>query len=149
MEEGLFPHRMSSEEPGRLEEERRLAYVGITRAMQELYLTYAESRRLHGQDSYNRPSRFLLEIPQDLLSEVRMKASTQGLFGSGYAGGGSSLMQEESNGMRMGQRVLHGKYGEGVVLQFEGNGERAKVQVNFADGAKWLMVGYANLQAID
>jgi DNA helicase-2/ATP-dependent DNA helicase PcrA len=144
MEEGLFPHRMSSEEPGRLEEERRLAYVGITRAMQELYLTYAESRRLHGQDSYNRPSRFLLEIPQDLLSEVRMKASTQGLFGSG-----SSLMQEESNGMRMGQRVLHGKYGEGVVLQFEGNGERAKVQVNFAEGAKWLMVGYANLQAID
>ena len=149
MEEGLLPHRMSSEEPGRLEEERRLAYVGITRAMQELYLTYAESRRLHGQDSYNRPSRFLLEIPQDLLSEVRMKASTQGLFGSGYAGGGSSLMQEESNGMRMGQRVLHGKYGEGVVLQFEGNGERAKVQVNFAEGAKWLMVGYANLQAID
>ena len=149
MEEGLFPHRMSSEEPGRLEEERRLAYVGITRAMQELYLTYAESRRLHGQDSYNRPSRFLLEIPQDLLSEVRMKASTQGLFGSGYAGGGSSLMQEESNGMRMGQRVLHGKYGEGVVLQFEGNGERAKVQVNFAEGAKWLMVGYANRQAID
>lgn len=150
MEEGLFPHRMSSEEPGRLEEERRLAYVGITRAMQELYLTYAESRRLHGQDSYNRPSRFLLEIPQDLLSEVRMKASTQGLFGSGYAGGGgSSLMQEESNGMRMGQRVLHGKYGEGVVLQFEGNGERAKVQVNFAEGAKWLMVGYANLQIID
>ncbi len=149
MEEGLFPHRMSSEEPGRLEEERRLAYVGITRAMQELYLTYAESRRLHGQDSYNRPSRFLLEIPQDLLSEVRMKASTQGLFGSGYAAGGSSVLQEESNGMRMGQRVLHGKYGEGVVLQFEGNGERAKVQVNFAEGAKWLMVGYANLQAID
>lgn len=149
MEEGLFPHRMSSEEPGRLEEERRLAYVGITRAMQELYLTYAESRRLHGQDSYNRPSRFLLEIPQDLLSEVRMKASTQGLFSGGYAGGGGSLMQEESNGMRMGQRVLHGKYGEGVVLQFEGNGERAKVQVNFAEGAKWLMVGYANLQIID
>jgi len=149
MEEGLFPHRMSSEEPGRLEEERRLAYVGITRAMQELYLTYAESRRLHGQDSYNRPSRFLLEIPQDLLSEVRMKASTQGLFSGGYAGGGGSLMQEESNGMRMGQRVLHGKYGEGVVLQFEGNAERAKVQVNFAEGAKWLMVGYANLQIID
>lgn len=149
MEEGLFPHRMSVEEPGRLEEERRLAYVGITRAMQELYLTYAESRRLHGQDSYNRPSRFLMEIPQDLLSEVRMKANTQGLFASGYAGGGGSLMREESNGMRMGQRVLHGKYGEGVVLQFEGNGERAKVQVNFAEGAKWLMVGYANLQAID
>ena len=148
MEEGLFPHRMSSEEPGRLEEERRLAYVGITRAMQELYLTYAESRRLHGQDSYNRPSRFLLEIPQDLLSEVRMKASTQGLFSGGYASGGG-LVEESANGMRMGQRVMHGKYGEGVVLQFEGNGERAKVQVNFAEGAKWLMVGYANLQVMD
>ena len=148
MEEGLFPHRMSSEDPGRLEEERRLAYVGITRAMQELYLTYAESRRLHGQDSYNRPSRFLLEIPQDLLSEVRMKASTQGLFSGGYASGGG-LVEESANGMRMGQRVMHGKYGEGVVLQFEGNGERAKVQVNFAEGAKWLMVGYANLQVMD
>ena len=148
MEEGLFPHRMSSEEPGRLEEERRLAYVGITRAMQELYLTYAESRRLHGQDSYNRPSRFLLEIPQDLLSEVRMKASTHSLFSGGYASGGG-LLEESANGMRMGQRVMHGKYGEGVVLQFEGNGERAKVQVNFAEGAKWLMVGYANLQVMD
>ena len=150
MEEGLFPHRMSSEDPGRLEEERRLAYVGITRAMQELYLTYAESRRLHGQDTYNRPSRFLLEIPQDLLSEVRMKASTQGLFSGGYAGrGGGGMFEETADGMRMGQRVMHGKYGEGVVLQFEGNGERAKVQVNFAEGAKWLMVGYANLQVMD
>ena len=149
MEEGLFPHRMSVEEPGRLEEERRLAYAGITRAMQELYLTYAESRRLHGQDSYNRPSRFLLEIPQDLLCEVRMKASTQGLFGSGYASTSGGGFQAEANGMRMGQRVLHGKYGEGVVLQFEGTGERAKVQVNFAEGAKWLMVGYANLQVMD
>lgn len=150
MEEGLFPHRMSSEEPGRLEEERRLAYVGITRAMQELYLTYAESRRLHGQDSYNRPSRFLLEIPQDLLTEVRMKASTQSVFSGGYSSGSSnSLFEEQANGMRMGQRVMHGKYGEGVVLQFEGNGERAKVQVNFSEGAKWLMVGYANLQTMD
>jgi DNA helicase-2/ATP-dependent DNA helicase PcrA len=78
-----------------------------------------------------------------------MKASTQGLFGGGYAGGGSGLFEEEANGMRMGQRVLHGKYGEGVVLQFEGNGERAKVQVNFAEGAKWLMVGYANLQVME
>jgi DNA helicase-2/ATP-dependent DNA helicase PcrA len=117
--------------------------------MQELYLTYAESRRLHGQDSYNRPSRFLLEIPQDLLSEVRMKASTQGLFGSGYASTSGGGYEAEANGMRMGQRVLHGKYGEGVVLQFEGTGERAKVQVNFAEGAKWLMVGYANLQVMD
>ena len=79
-----------------------------------------------------------------------MKASTQGLFSGGYAvGGNGGLFEESANGMRMGQRVMHGKYGEGVVLQFEGNGERAKVQVNFAEGAKWLMVGYANLQVMD
>ena len=77
MEENLFPHRMSAEEPGRIEEERRLCYVGITRAMQELYLTYAETRRLHGNDSYNRPSRFIREIPSELLQEVRLGSSVQ------------------------------------------------------------------------
>jgi len=148
MEEGLFPHRMSAEEPGRMEEERRLAYVGITRAMRELYLTYAESRRLHGQDSYNRPSRFLLEIPQELVSEVRMNGAVQ----RPYADSSSTSLFEESEelGLRMGQRVQHGKYGEGVILQIEGGGERAKVEVNFPGvGAKWLMVGYANLQPLD
>ena len=89
---------------------------------------------VHGQDSYNRPSRFLSEIPQELLSEVRMNVSTQGLFGSGYASPVGSF-EEEATGMRMGQRVMHGKYGEGVVLQFEGSGERAKVEVNFAEGS--------------
>jgi DNA helicase-2/ATP-dependent DNA helicase PcrA len=148
MEEGLFPHRMSADEPGRMEEERRLAYVGITRAMQELYLTYAESRRLHGQDSYNRPSRFLLEMPKELLSEVRMKASVNRSYNS-VAPQHSMYSDEVVEGMRMGQRVMHGKYGEGVVLQFEGGGERAKVQINFSEGAKWLMVGYANLQTLD
>ena len=148
MEEGLFPHRMSADEPGRMEEERRLAYVGITRAMQELYLTYAESRRLHGQDSYNRPSRFLLEMPKELLSEVRMKASVNRSYNS-VAPQHSMYSDEVVEGMRMGQRVMHGKYGEGVVLQFEGGGERAKVQINFSEGAKWLMVGYANLQILD
>ena len=77
-----------------------------------------------------------------------MKASTQRLFGSGYASTGGGEFEEEANGMRMGQRVMHGKYGEGVVLQFEGSGERAKVQVNFGR-SKWLMVGYANLQVMD
>ena len=148
MEEGLFPHKMSADEPGRMEEERRLAYVGITRAMQELYLTYAESRRLHGQDNYNRPSRFLLEMPKELLSEVRMKASVNRSYGA-PAPPRSMYSDEVVAGMRMGQRVMHGKYGEGVVLQFEGGGERAKVQVNFSEGAKWLMVGYANLQILD
>ncbi|MEM9620515.1 MAG: DNA helicase II [Pseudomonadota bacterium] len=152
MEEGLFPHRMSAEEPGRMEEERRLAYVGITRAMRELYLTYAESRRLHGQDSYNRPSRFLLEIPQELVAEVRMNGAVQRPYGVGSddSGGGSLFEEDTGLGLRLGQRVAHGKYGEGVILQVEGGGERAKVEVNFPGvGAKWLMVGFAKLQPLD
>jgi DNA helicase-2/ATP-dependent DNA helicase PcrA len=149
MEEGLFPHRMSAEEPGRIEEERRLCYVGITRAMKSLYLTYAETRRLHGNDTYNRPSRFLLEIPQDLLQEVRMGGAVQRPYGNGGAAD-DAWSDSELPGLRMGQRVRHAKFGEGVVLQSEGSGERARIQINFADvGAKWLMVGYANLQALD
>ncbi|MDO3384531.1 3'-5' exonuclease, partial [Gilvimarinus sp. SDUM040013] len=75
MEEGLFPHKMSLEEDGRLEEERRLCYVGITRAMEKLFITYAESRRLHGNETFNRPSRFIREIPDKHLEEVRLNAS--------------------------------------------------------------------------
>jgi len=148
LEEGLFPHRMSSEEPGRIEEERRLCYVGITRAMKCLYLTYAEARRLHGTDSYNRPSRFLQEIPAEFISEVRMKGAVERPYTGG--GGDAGLFGDDSAALRMGQRVLHRKFGEGVVLQCEGNGERARVQVNFSDaGAKWLMLGYAGLEALD
>ena len=130
-----------------MEEERRLAYVGITRAMQELYLTYAETRRLHGQDSYNRPSRFLVEIPQELVQEVRLNGAVQ----RPYSDASSSLFEVHPDlNLRMGQRVAHGKYGEGVILQIEGGGERAKVEVNFAGvGSKWMMVGYANLEALD
>ncbi len=144
MEEGLFPHRMSAGEPGRIEEERRLCYVGITRAMQSLYFTYAEARRLHGTDTYNRPSRFLREIPRELIQEVR-------LGGRRHAPERvSGLVDEAAVGLRMGQRVQHAKFGEGVVVQAEGSGERARVQVNFAQaGAKWLMMGYANLEALD
>ena len=109
---------------------------------------------MHGQDSYNRPSRFLREIPQELLQEIRVGGRGQLQFNpaaqraSGDTGG---LLSDTPgvNGLTMGQRVLHGKYGEGVVLQFEGAGERAKVQVNFSEGAKWLMVSYANLQTLD
>ncbi|NIP14351.1 MAG: DNA helicase II [Pseudomonadales bacterium] len=148
MEEGLFPHRMSAEEPGRMEEERRLCYVGITRAMQTLYLTHAETRRLHGTDTYNRPSRFLLEIPGELVHEVRMGGAVQRPYGGSAVA--ESAAGGAEGGLRMGQRVLHAKFGEGVVLQAEGSGERARVQVNFAGaGAKWLMLGYANLQALD
>lgn len=150
LEEGLFPHRMSANEPGRLEEERRLAYVGITRAMRELYLTYAETRRLHGQDSYNRPSRFLMEIPQDLLSEVRMNGALHRPFGASVGAESGLFDSNDEAGLRIGQRVAHGKYGEGVVMQMEGGGERAKVEVNFPGvGSKWLMVGYANLQPLE
>jgi len=150
MEEGLFPHRMSVEEPGRLEEERRLCYVGITRAMRSLYLSYAETRRLHGSDNYNRPSRFLREIPADLLQEVRLGGSVERHPGVSVPRGAALPQEEAESGLRMGQRVHHAKFGEGVVLQSEGSGDRARVQINFAAaGAKWLMLGYAKLDVLD
>lgn len=149
VEEGLFPHRMSAEDPGRLQEERRLAYVGITRAMRELYVTYAETRRLNGMDSYNRPSRFLRELPADVLEEVRMGGT---LSQPMYAGADRTYnnASTEHVALHIGQRVVHAVFGEGVVLQCEGNGERARVQVNFASaGSKWLILGLANLRPID
>jgi DNA helicase II / ATP-dependent DNA helicase PcrA len=149
MEEGLFPHRMSSEEPGRLEEERRLCYVGITRAMRELYLTFAETRRLYGTESYNRPSRFLQEVPQDLLQEVRLRGTVTRNYAAAH-GRAESAGGNDANGLRVGQRVFHVKFGEGVVLNSEGHGDRARVQVNFADaGAKWLILGFAQLEVLD
>ncbi len=141
MEENLFPHRMSIEEPGRLEEERRLCYVGITRAMQKLVVTYAESRRLHGSETLNTPSRFIREIPAELIQEVRLRAS--------IAQPVSSIMQARVPGteLNLGQQVYHQIFGEGVVLNFEGRGASARVQVNFdTDGSKWLVLQYANLQ---
>ncbi|MEM7003646.1 MAG: 3'-5' exonuclease, partial [Pseudomonadota bacterium] len=150
MEEGLFPHRMSAEEPGRMEEERRLAYVGITRAMQELYLTYAETRRMHGQDSYNRPSRFLLEIPQELVNEVRMNGAVQRSYGNTSAAGTGLFDENPDTGLRIGQRVEHAKHGEGVITHMEGSGERARVEVNFPHvGSKMFMVSFANLVPLD
>ena len=141
MEENLFPHRMSIEEPGRLEEERRLCYVGITRAMEKLTITYAESRRLHGSESLNPPSRFIREIPAELLQEVRLNTSISRPV--------SSIMQAQvpDTGLSLGQLVYHQIFGEGVVLNFEGRGASARVQVNFdTDGSKWLVLQYANLQ---
>ncbi len=143
MEENLFPHRMSAEEPGRLEEERRLCYVGITRAMERLVMTYAESRRLHGSDTYNAPSRFIREIPAELLQEVRLHNTvSRPVSGLGQA-------DVPDTGISLGHRVYHQIFGEGVVLNFEGRGSNARVQVNFdAEGSKWLVVQYANLQLI-
>ena len=142
MEENLFPHRMSIEEPGRLEEERRLAYVGITRAMEKLMITYAESRRLHGSETFNTPSRFIREIPAELLQEVRLHTA--------IARPVSSLTQAQvpDTQLTLGQRVYHQIFGEGVVLNFEGRGASARVEVNFdtEGSSKWLVLQYANLQ---
>ncbi len=149
MEEGLFPHRMSLEEPGRLEEERRLCYVGVTRAMQSLYLTYAEARRMHGTDTYNRPSRFIGEIPEDLVQEVRLHNSVlrpaSVVPSAGISNRGAIV---DGTAFSLGQRVVHAKFGEGTVVNYEGSGKQARVQVNFIDeGSKWLMMAYANLKA--
>ena len=145
LEEGMFPSSRSIEEPGRLAEERRLAYVGITRAQQKLILSYAEVRRLHGQDNYGMPSRFLREIPPELLHEVRPKIQ---LSRPVYGGRASEHIVEPSTpGLRLGQRVTHPSFGIGVVMDAEGAGAHARVQVNFESaGPKWLVMAYANLQ---
>ena len=161
MEEGLFPHKMSLEEPGRLEEERRLCYVGVTRAMQQLYLTYAESRRINGSETYNRVSRFVSEIPAEQIQEVRAQQPvSRPAYSSSFSAGRAipsringglhrSLVEAELSGtsLKLGQRVVHGKFGEGVVINYEGEGKQARIQVNFThEGSKWLMMAYANLQ---
>jgi DNA helicase-2/ATP-dependent DNA helicase PcrA len=149
MEEGLFPSGKSSEESGRLEEERRLAYVGITRARQKLVLTYAEARRLHGQDMYGIPSRFLREIPGALLNEVRprVQVSRQAFTPQPKRDYGHAAI--EAPAIRLGQNVRHPSFGTGTVTDCEGSGAHARVQVNFDDaGSKWLVLAYANLQPI-
>lgn len=150
MEEGLFPHKMSLEAPGRLEEERRLAYVGITRAMQKLVISYAETRRLYGSETYNKVSRFVREIPAPLIQEVRLSNSVSRPVSTSSMGGGSlfagsAIPQTPFN---LGQRVRHSLFGEGTILNFEGAGAQARVQVNFEnEGSKWLMLAYAKLEA--
>ena len=149
MEEGLFPNQRSVDEVGRLEEERRLAYVGITRARQKLVLCYAESRRLHGQDMFGMPSRFLREIPGKLLHEVRPKVGvSRPAFGGAPRRNAGHAVVDENPGIGIGQGVTHPKFGDGVVTDIEGSGAHARVQVNFDDvGSKWLVLAYANLTA--
>ncbi|MDF1763058.1 MAG: DNA helicase II [Oleibacter sp.] len=162
VEEGLFPHKMSMDDPDGLEEERRLAYVGITRAMERLIMTYAESRRLYGQESFSTPSRFIREIPTELVQEVRLKNSvTRPLSARGYHdrhtgrdqshGGqhGNPAFVQQSYPYSLGQRVFHEMFGEGTVLQFEGQGPGLRVQVNFDDaGSKWLVASFAKLEVL-
>jgi len=146
MEEGLFPSQQSVDDVGRLEEERRLCYVGITRAMKQLYLTYAESRRLYGRESYPRPSRFLREIPAEHIQEVRMRATVTRPVTS-VKPKAQSLQTEGK--YKLGQRVSHAKFGEGVVLQMEGDGAQERVQINFKQGGlKWLILAYAQLDVL-
>jgi DNA helicase II / ATP-dependent DNA helicase PcrA len=156
MEEGLFPHNRCVSDLEALEEERRLCYVGMTRAMRHLFLTYAEQRRVHGMDTHPAPSRFIKEIPPDILAEVRPRVQVA------RAVTAARMRREQPEpvvrfrteeppppGMRLGARVRHGKFGEGVVLNVEGSGPHARVQVNFEQqGTKWLMMQYANLEAL-
>jgi DNA helicase-2/ATP-dependent DNA helicase PcrA len=148
LEEGLFPNNKSIEESGRLEEERRLAYVGITRARQKLVITYAEARRLHGQEMYGLPSRFLREIPATLIHEVRPKVQvSRPMYQAQPRRQWGHASLQETPGLRLGQNVSHAKFGIGVVTDIEGSGAHARVQVNFDDaGSKWLVLAYANLQ---
>jgi DNA helicase-2/ATP-dependent DNA helicase PcrA len=145
LEDGLFPSQKSTEEPGRLEEERRLAYVGITRARSRLVLTHAESRRLHGAEMYSRPSRFLREIPTALLHEVRPRVQVSRPVHGGL-GERSAPSRVDTPPLKLGQRVRHATFGDGVVVDYEGTGAHTRVQINFEGaGSKWLVLAYANL----
>lgn len=185
MEEGLFPHKMSSMNPEQLEEERRLCYVGMTRAMQKLFITHAEQRYMYGNSTPQSPSRFIEEIPESLVTEAQH--SIQGyrereIFStansdfsknksgsrSGYSAsfGNSREMTSKTpahlssftakpnteagdTGLRIGQHVRHPKFGEGVVMNYEGHSIHARVQVKFArEGIKWLILSYANLETV-
>jgi DNA helicase-2/ATP-dependent DNA helicase PcrA len=152
MEDGLFPHQRSINDPNGLEEERRLCYVGITRAKQTLYVTHAEQRRLHGMDSFSQASRFIAEIPHELIEEIRPRVQVSRPMATtsrsrARGNGGSGMRAGAEMGVRLGQRVRHGKFGDGVILNCEGQGAHARVEVNFETaGSKWLVLSYANLQ---
>jgi DNA helicase-2/ATP-dependent DNA helicase PcrA len=152
LEEALFPHEQSVSERDGLEEERRLAYVAITRARHRLYLSHAQTRMLHGQTRYNIPSRFLEEIPQQLLKWLTPRFSRQKAFTADFSRQTRTPFPRSSvrevGGFRIGQNVLHPKFGNGVIIDAEGQGTEARVQVNFGNqGVKWLAVAVAKLQA--
>ena len=144
MEDGLFPHQRSLEERNNLQEERRLCYVGMTRAREKLIMTYAEKRRMYGKDFYPIPSLFIGEIPSQFVENVRQMTTAvkQDYFAM-------SSQAPKSGGMQIGQRVVHQKFGEGVVTNCEGQGAHTRVEVNFEyEGSKWLVLSYANLQLV-
>jgi len=148
MEEGLIPHQRSSEDKTQLEEERRLCYVGITRAEKALTMTYTQHRRLHGQDYYPQPSRFINELPEKLVNKVRMGGSiTEPMFAHSRPSSSTDGGDTSNSTYTLGQRVSHAKFGDGVILNLEGSGGNTRVQVNFEEaGSKWLVAEYANLE---
>ncbi|BAK13409.1 DNA helicase II UvrD [Pantoea ananatis AJ13355] len=146
MEEGMFPSQMALDEGGRLEEERRLAYVGVTRAMMKLTLTYAETRRLYGKEVYHRPSRFIGELPEACIEEVRLRASVTRPVSHQRMG---TPISKNDTGFALGQRVRHAKFGEGTIVNLEGSGEHSRLQVAFqGQGIKWLVAAYAKLETV-
>ncbi len=146
LEESLFPHEQSAHEEGGLEEERRLMYVAITRARRRLYLSYAQSRMLHGQVRYGLPSRFLDELPGQVLLHLNRRVETPA---APYATPAPRATPSGNDtGYRVGQSVAHARFGTGIIIDFEGRGADARVQVKFRDaGTKWLALAYAKLSA--
>lgn len=148
VEEGMFPSQMTNDEPGKMEEERRLCYVGMTRAKEKLYITYAESRRIYGQDKYHTPSRFIKEIPPACIEEVRLRTQVSRPVQNRFKQKNSHIAFE-STGFLLGQAVNHPKFGDGIVLNYEGEGDHARVEVSFDQvGNKWLVLAYAKLSKI-
>ena len=145
LEEGLFPNSKSSEEIGRMEEERRLCYVGVTRAEKQLVISYAEQRRLYGMTQYGVPSRFIGEVPERLIERIRPKKQ-RWTASPAFPSSQSQVAKQNESGLSIGQLVSHTKFGTGMITDTEGSGSHARVQVNFeSSGSKWLVVAYAKL----
>ncbi|MDQ5908535.1 MAG: ATP-dependent helicase UvrD/PcrA [Pseudomonadota bacterium] len=149
-EEGLFPHGRSSTEERQLEEERRLAYVGVTRAQTRLYLSYAESRRLYGQENHPAPSRFVGEIPEEFIHDVRARAKPRIRVATAPTSPPKPVSGTVPAGLRPRQRVRHAKFGEGVVLKVEGEGYHTRAWIDFpkTGGPKWLIPAYTKLDIV-
>ena len=150
VEDGLFPSQQSIFDQVKLEEERRLCYVGITRAMRKLHITYAESRRLYGDKTYARKSRFLRELPTELLDEVRPKREVSRPITAKpiFSTVNKLLELEPDSKFKKGQHIHHETFGSGIILNVEGEGEKERVLIKFRGVEKWLMTAYAELTTI-
>lgn len=145
LEEGIFPHYLSVNDPQQIEEERRLCYVGMTRAMKKLFLTFAETRRIYGSESRHKPSRFLTELPPDCIEEVRMRSKIIQPKVTSI----QSRMIPANTKFQLGQRIKHPKFGEGTIINIEGQGEHLRLQIRFHyEGTKWLVASYAKLEVL-